>query len=204
MLTFLIALAIVAGIGAGVYFFVIKRKATTTTSTPPVSSGWQFQNSNNVSGTPEDFDFPQSDGVHYCVKWAPALSAGKVITLGFTLSGGGTLVPTQGATPYISLYIQRVGDNMSGAGEYQQYRYYHSGIPLGTQRDYSISVPFNADQWGDVLGSSGADHQYEFLACLDNASYIGFVFGDPGAGATGHGVYANGPVHFHLNEFSVT
>ena len=51
---------------------------------------------------------------------------------------------------------------------------------------------------------SGADHQSQFLACLANAQYIGFVFGDPGAGATGHGVYANGPVHFHLNEFSVT
>ena len=122
----LIVLALIGGGGAALYFLVIKKKAAATV--PPVT-GWQFQYSTSVSGTPEDFDFPASDGVHYCVKTPPPAGDRKDGNLNFTLSGTGTLVPVQGTYPYVILYIQRAGDNMSGAGDYQQYRYFMLASP---------------------------------------------------------------------------
>src|SRR5262245_21747090 len=72
------------------------------------------------------FDFPpKGSSVGYVVKTAPKLSLGQTISIKFTIEGYGTLVPTDSDPPApVWLYLQRAGDNGSGAGPYQHYRYW--------------------------------------------------------------------------------
>ena len=203
MLTFLIALAIVAGIGAGVYFFVIKKKAATQRRRryPPAGSSSIAITS---AGRPRTLISLNRMASITASRHAPLLAIGRDCHPSFHTQRNRHSCSHAGNNSVCQSVYTASGDNMSGAGDYQQYRYYHVGVPLGAERDYPS--PYRSMPTNGVMcwARSGADHQSQFLACLANAAYIGFVFGDPGAGATGHGVYANGPVHFHLNEFSVT
>ncbi len=73
-------------------------------------------------------DIPQDPGsIHYVTTTAPAL--GAAITLTFGIQGTGTVIPIPTAdTPpaMIRLYMQRKGDNMSGQGQYEFYRWWSS------------------------------------------------------------------------------
>lgn len=209
----IVVVILIAAIAAGVYFFVIKKKGSSgsTTSGVVLPTGWSITNSRNMpaqmsqypSGGNYYFDFPSQDGVHYVVEPAPSLQMGQVVKLEFNVSGSGTVVPVQGDKATVSLFMQRRGDNLTGSGPYQQYRYWHSGAPL-VNGDGSLSCTLTPDQWGDVFGSNGMEHQSEFAACVANAEMIGMTFGDPGAGATGHGCYSNGGNRFTLKNFTIT
>ena len=151
------------------------------------------------------FDFPAQDGVHYITMAAPALSQGQRITLKFRLEGSGTVKPVQGTNPYITLYFQRKGDNLSAVGELQQYRYFsHTHLLLNQMGEFEISEELAPAAWGDARGAGGDQFPDRFKAAIDNVSVVGFVFGDPGAGATGHGCYATGPVRFTLLDYRVS
>lgn len=150
------------------------------------------------------FDFPAQDGVHYVVEAVPPLQLGQLIGLSFNVSGNGVVTPVQGDPPAkVSLYLQRKDDNLTGAGQYQQYRYFHSATPL-INGDGSLAATLTPDQWTDVFGEAGTLHETAFQDCVSNASVIGFVFGDPGAGATGHGAYVKGgTARFTLKSFTI-
>lgn len=207
-----ISIAILAAVaGAAVYFFVIRKKTISTGSATPVgSTGWTIQYSpgmptqmTKASDGSYFVDLPTQDGLHYVVEKAPRLQLGQLVTLSFNVSGTGTIVPVQGTTAKVSLYMQRAGDNMSGTGAYQQYRYWHNYALLGNG-DGTLSATLTPDQWGDVFGARGTEHQQGFQACVANAAVIGFTFGDPGAGATGHGVYVKGgSARFTLKSFTI-
>lgn len=207
------AVIAIAGIAAGVYFIFFKKKsASSTTSGTVLPSGWSITNSVGMPQqmTPASdgsyfFDFPsQGQGsVHYVVKPAGSLQVGQLVTMQFNVSGSGTVTPVQGTTAQVSLFMQRAGDNLSGAGAYQQYRYWHSAVPL-VNGDGSISAALNPDQWTDVFGESGSAHETGFRDCVAQAEMIGMTFGDPGAGAAGHGCYvSNGNARFTLKSFTV-
>ena len=89
MLAFILAVALIGGGAAALYFLVIKKQQKSTSVLAPTAS-WQFQYSSNVSGTPDSFDFPATDGVHYCIKAPPPLAQGQTVKLSFTLTGTGT------------------------------------------------------------------------------------------------------------------
>lgn len=207
----IVIIAIAAG-AAALYFFVIKKKSASTTSGTVLPTGWSITNSTGMpaqmtkaSDGTYFFDFPsQSQGsVHYVVELAPSLQMGSVVKLDFNVSGSGTVVPVQGTTAQVSLFMQRKGDNLTGSGAYQQYRYWHSAAPL-TTGDGSLSCTLTPDQWGDVFGSNGMEHQSEFAECVANCEMIGFTFGDPGAGASGHGCYSSGSNRFTLKSFTIS
>lgn len=206
----IVTIVIAIGCAVAYYFLIYKKKSSVVAPVPPPSSGWTFQYSlgmpaqmTQASDGTYFFDFPSSDGVHYVVEAAPSLQLGQLVTMSFNVSGSGTVVPVQGTLPAeVSLYMQRKGDNLSGAGQYQQYRYFHSSAQL-TNGDGSLSCTLTPDQWSDVFGENGTLHQTEFQDCVANAAVIGFVFGDPGAGATGHGAYSNGGNRFTLKSFTV-
>lgn len=186
-------------------------KSSSTTSGAVAPFGWSITNSRNMptqmtqaSDGSYFFDFPSMDGVHYVVEPAPRLQLGQLVTLTFNISGSGSVVPVQGTPPAkVSLFMQRKGDNLTGSGPYQQYRYWHTSADL-VAGDGTLSCTLTPDQWGDVFGKRGTDFQSQFEACVANAEMIGFTFGDPGAGATGHGAYAvNGPARFTLKSFAI-
>jgi len=201
----------VAAIGAGVYF--LKRKQSPTPAPIPVPvTGWAFQYSPNMpAALPQDpngnyyIDFPAQDGVHYVIENPPAMTPGQLITMRYSVSGVGTIYSVQdGAIASVTLYMQRKGDDLSGVGPMQQYRYFGKGNQLTGQGDFIITCQLAGDQWGDVFGSKGTDHPAEFAACIANAGAVGFVFGNPGAGATGHGAAVkNGTARLTLKEFSI-
>lgn len=208
-----IAIAVAAiVIGAvGYFIFFRKKSAASTTSGTVAATGWSITNSRNMPAQMTQasdgsyfFDFPNTDGVHYVVKPAPNLQLGQTVTLSFNVSGSGSVVPVQGNPPgKVSLFMQRKGDNLTGAGAYQQYRYWHSSADL-VSGDGSISCTLTPDQWTDVFGESGSAHPNGFQDCISSAEMIGMTFGDPGAGASGHGAYASGGnARFTLKSFTI-
>lgn len=207
-----VVVILIAAIAAGVYFFVIKKKGSSgsTTSGVVLPTGWSITNSRNMpaqmtraSDGSYFFDFPSSDGVHYVVEPAPQLQMGQVVKLDFNVSGSGTVLPVQGDTAWVTLFMQRRGDNLTGSGPYQQYRYWGAKARLANG-DGTASCTLTPDQWTDVFGKPGTDFQTAFQDCVANAEMIGMTFGDPGAGATGHGCYSSGGNRFTLKSFTIT
>lgn len=151
------------------------------------------------------FDFPSKDGIHYVQTPAPSLAVGRVIKMQCSITGDGTIVPTEvpEVGPRMRLYIQRQGDNFSGAGQYQQYRYWSTDyLDLRSTGDFEMTVALDPDKWSDVFGMKGTDFSGAFAACVTNASVIGFTFGGNFAG---HGDYViNGNARFTLKSYTIT
>ena len=103
----------------------------------------------------------------------------------------------------VRLYIQRAGDNMSGSGEYQQYRYWsklsYKELTSGT---FNISESLqDPSKWSDVYGKSGSDYPDRFTATVSNAEKVGVTFG--GGCFYGHGVFVSGgTAKFTINSFN--
>jgi len=102
----------------------------------------------------------------------------------------------------LTLYFQRQGDNWTGVGEYETYRWYAS---FATQvnlsaKEYTIEVRFD-ENWTAVMSSSKATQPEAFNAALANAGRIGFVLG--GGDGLGHGVYATGPAKLIVKSYKV-
>lgn len=218
ILIVIIAIVAVYGFGASIGYVVFLKMlakggggASATTSGTVAATGWSITNSSNMPAqmTPVAdgtyfFDFPNQNGVHYVVERAPSLQLGQLVTLSFNVSGGGTVLPVQGATAQVSLFMQRRGDNLTGSGAYQQYRYWHQPAAPLVSGDGTISCTLTPDQWTDVFGTPGTDFPNQFADCVANAEMIGMTFGDPGAGAAGHGCYvANGQARFTLKSFTI-
>lgn len=172
---------------------------------PPLPSPtWQFAYSQGVSGSCDNFDFPQSDGAHYCIRQM-GLSVGQTLTMTFTLSGNGTLYPTGAgdiAPATIHLFMQRRNDDLSCVGEKQQYRWWAGRLELTGPGTYTIRAQITPDNWSDCRGISGGANPGLFADTVNNLAVVGYTFG--GAYFAGHGAAANGPVHFTLNQFSTT
>jgi len=79
------------------------------------------------------------------------------------------------------------------------YRWYAPSLDL-LIGEYQLDKPLTIDHWGDALGGRDPNAFGDALRQLDR---VGFVFGDPAAGATGHGVYATGPARFTLLEYTI-
>lgn len=155
---------------------------------PSATDGWSF-------------DFPAPPGsVHYVTTPAPSLMVGQSITITFEIRGTGGLravqrVPKPGL---LRLHIQREGDDWTGEGEYQHYRFWSRPIRLspGIRK---LTVPLEPVHWTGVFGRK---NRLGFEAAVENAALVGFSFGHS---AAGHGVYRTSakPVRFILKSFTV-
>jgi len=196
----------------------------------PSPTVWMFQYSNAVSGPFFDaqdnayFDFPADCAVNPMLGYKPCsanylvqsrtapLSGDAIFNLGFRLDGSGqtsylinlnnTCGPGSPAT--VRPYFQRQGDNLSGEGEYEFYRWF--GPPLNLAGNSGVlqsSTSLGArDQWIDVWGYPATDNAAAFAAALASPSFVGLVFG--GGCFASHGANAiGGPVRFTLTSFGV-
>ena len=107
-----------------------------------------------------------------------------------------------GLPSILTLYFQRAGDNWSGRGPYEAYRWYatfasHSPISPG---EHQIVAPLNA-AWTAVQSSSAQNNPSAFHDALANADQVGFVLG--GGDGYGHGVHATGPARLVVTDFRV-
>jgi hypothetical protein len=102
----------------------------------------------------------------------------------------------------ITLYFQRRGDDWSGAGRFEAYRWYAtfaSQSPI-TAGEHEIAAPLNGN-WTAVESSSAHNNPTAFREAIDAADQVGFVMG--GGDGYGHGVYATGRARLVVSEFRV-
>ena len=150
----------------------------------------------------------RQDGLHTVVKDTGPLPAGATVTADFEITGADKFVGAQEqASPAaVSLFIQRAGDNWSGAGAFNEYRAYSVDVMppefvtnLGNGR-YVISQQLVRDKWVNV-SDAGTEQGYQDL--LQNAQRIGLVFGTAQSGRA-HGVCSgNASTNFIMHSFTV-
>ena len=178
----------------------------------PLVNGQQY---GPTSCSPDgNFVFPacpaqpqRTDGMHTLVKPAGPLSPGATVAVDFEISGAGDVVGAQeqGSAPYVSLFIQRYGDDWSGAGPYNEFRAYSADVTpgfgqhLGNGR-FRLSQQLVRDQWVNVQDQGTPQG---FLDLLQNAEWIGITFGTAQSGRA-HGVCTgNASTQFILHSFTV-
>ena len=156
------------------------------------------------------FEFPWPDKsaghVHYVTFRHGPLAGKRRIVLRYRIEAapGVRFVPTNspGYPSIISLFFQRRGDNWSGRGEYEAYRWWSTfriHMPI-TPGEHVLSVGLN-ENWTAVRTSSAATNPQGFQEALRNADRVGIAFG--GGDGFGHGVYATGPARFVVTGFRV-
>lgn len=154
------------------------------------------------------FDFPQptasAGSVHHVTQACNGLS-GTELVLRFAVGGatGVKIVPRNfpNSPSLLSLFFQRRGDNMTGAGEFEAYRWYSPNMIVGIKPgEWELRTRFDAN-WTAVMTSSRANNLSGFQAAMANAARVGFVLG--GGDGRAHGVYATGPAHLIIREFKV-
>jgi hypothetical protein len=110
------------------------------------------------------------------------------------------------APPTSHLYFQRRGDDMTGYGATEFYRWFSNPIKLVLQAGKgTLAVPFDPAQWSNVFGKFGnanAEANKGFEAALKDVANVGFTFG--GGCFFGHGAFVtNGTARFIVTEFKV-
>jgi hypothetical protein len=153
------------------------------------------------------FDLPQApSGVHYVTFRHGPLSGKRRIVMRYRLDAdpGVRIVPaTDPALPsIITLYFQRGGDDWSGVGEYEAYRWFAtfaSRSPI-VPGEHEIVAPLDA-RWSAVETSDVETNPSGFRAALAQTDRVGFVLG--GGDGYGHGAYATGRARLTVLEFRV-
>lgn len=198
-------------IAAAVTFFLTRSKSKSRPpAVPSTPAGWVIgpiiRGTNHSIGMPASptplgvgwfIDFPGPGGkVDYVQNFSPpALQAGKTLKIDFTVSGAG-FVPFEfpDRQAMVSVQFQRRGDNWSGTGAMQSYRWYSRQMVLLAPGEFTLTVPLVLESWGDVQGKS--DNPDAFAAAMLDLDNIAIVFGH--SSGAGHGVYATEPSRFTL------
>lgn len=153
------------------------------------------------------FEIPRDPGsVHY-VTFPHGSLAGKsriVMRYRVDMAPGVEIKPITGplGPSILTLYFQRSGDNWSGRGAYESFRWYAtfaSQTPI-VAGEHTVVAPLNAN-WTAVQSSSVRTNPRGFADAVANADRVGFVLG--GGDGYGHGVFATGPARLTVIDFRV-
>ena len=161
---------------------------------PRRGGGWQI-------------DLPRAPGsVHYVTFRHGPLAGKRRIVMRYRIEAGRgvRLVASSDAhfPAMITLYFQRSGDNWSGRGRFETYRWYAtfaSQSPLAPG-DHVLVAPLDG-AWTAVETSRALANPAAFRQALAAADQVGFVLG--GGDGVGHGVSATGPARLIVTEFRV-
>jgi hypothetical protein len=161
---------------------------------PRRNGGWQV-------------DIPQRPtGIHYVTFRHGSLAGKRRIVMRFRVEAapGVKIVPATAPDlpSIITLYFQRGGDNWSGRGRFEAYRWYASfasKMPI-TPGVHEIVAPLNG-LWSAVETSNAQNNPGAFRDAVANADQVGFVLG--GGDGLGHGAYATGPARLIVTSFRV-
>jgi hypothetical protein len=213
----LITLAVSVSLAIGaIALYVIKHKSETRgNATNP--NDWQI--GPIIGSTNYSTDLPlhplKSDGI-FSFSWNPKTSSAHYVTyvngpivsknqirMKFRLEGDrlyGTNCSEDGSSE-ITVYLQRSGDDWSGTGKYETYRWWATFASTPTKNgDFEIIAPFD-QKWTSVETSNSIDNKQEFLSALSNCERIGFTFAN--CTGYGHGASSIGNTKFTLLEWIV-
>ena len=107
-----------------------------------------------------------------------------------------------GSPSIITLFFQRGGDNWSGRGPFEAYRWYAtfaSQSPI-TPGERVMVAPLSGN-WTAVERSSARSNPAAFRAAVVGADQVGFVLG--GGDGFGHGIFATGRARLIVTSFRV-
>ncbi|HEX8238655.1 MAG TPA: hypothetical protein VF574_02835 [Allosphingosinicella sp.] len=152
-------------------------------------------------------DLPRAPGsVHYVTFRHGSLAGKRRIVMRYRIEAarGARLVASSDPRfpAMITLYFQRSGDNWSGRGRFETYRWYAtfaSQSPL-TPGDHVLVAPLDG-AWTAVETSRVATSPAAFRQAVAAADQVGFVLG--GGDGVGHGVSATGPARLIVTDFRV-
>jgi hypothetical protein len=107
---------------------------------------------------------------------------------------------------HVRLYLQRAGDNLSGRGEYEFYRWFSNDVAYELAAgSANLTAALTPDQWTSVFGKRGnydSATEIVFMQALQNLAHVGLVFG--GGCYYGHGVNViGGTARFTLRQYSI-
>ncbi|CAA9498814.1 MAG: hypothetical protein AVDCRST_MAG91-935 [uncultured Sphingomonadaceae bacterium] len=151
-------------------------------------------------------ELPQAPGsVHYVTFPHGSLSGKKRIVMRFRIVGdpGVRIVPRGYPqwTAKITPYFQRRGDNWTGRGRFETYRWYATfASKAAVPGEHQVIVPLNGN-WTAVEGSSARSNPVAFREALSDAGEVGFVLG--GGDGYGHGAYAIGRARLIVTSYRI-
>lgn len=150
------------------------------------------------------FDFPQdTNGVDYVTHTMLGSITARSATCMFRVEGTGQLKATEGDAPArVRLFFSRRGDNLSGQGPYEFFRWWSINFVDLVPGSYALSAPLQPEEWYSVLGRRGNDPAAitGFAGAAADISSVGMTFGGMFAG---HGVTAVGSVKFICTGYSL-
>jgi hypothetical protein len=172
------------------------------------SVGMPFRPASHPEGWVIELPQPNSTvgHVHYVTMPTTSLADKTAIVIRYRIetdSGAKILPKTDPNLPsLLTLYFQRAGDDWSGQGSYEAYRWWASfttdyDLTVG---EYVMTARFDQN-WTAVQSSSAAVNGIPYLAARTHANRVGFTLG--GGDGLGHGVYATGPARLIVTEFRV-
>lgn len=182
---------------------------------PKLETPWSFEFSRGMSAGPKKgvfgpyFSFPSGNGsVHYLTRpWTKPINFHirvKYQIDGLNPEWTAKLKPdnTGNMPPLVCLWVQRKGDDMTGKGKMQYYRWWAIGEyePLSPGVfEIKADVKYIED-WVSVFGDR--TNLAQFQACLKNPQKVGMTFG--GGSFLGHGIrLTKGSATFTILEFEV-
>jgi hypothetical protein len=162
--------------------------------TPRRGGGWQV-------------DIPPAPGsVHAATFSHGPLAGQRRIVMRYRIEaarGARILASSDGRSPaMITLFFQRRGDNWSGRGRFETYRWYATfatQTPLAPG-NYVMVAPLDGP-WTAIETSKARTHPAAFRAALADSDQVGFVLG--GGDGFGHGISATGPARLIVTDFRV-
>jgi hypothetical protein len=152
-------------------------------------------------------DIPRAPGsVHYVTFRHGPLAGKRRLVMRFRVEaapGVRLLAASDGRSPaMITLYFQRSGDDWSGRGRFEAYRWYATfatRTPV-VPGSYEMAAPLDGP-WTAVETSRARTSPAAFRAAVAEADRVGFVLG--GGDGFGHGVFATGPAWLIVTAFRV-
>ncbi len=156
-----------------------------------------------------DFPYPSVDAghVHYLTYNQGPLSGRRSIVLRYRIDAAAGVQFVSREHPQLpatlSIYFQRRGDNWSGMGRYEAFRWYSPNEMLVniTPGEHTLKIDLDDPRWISVWGHYAATNPAAFRQAIEDTERVGFVFGSKEG--RGHGVYTTGPARFTVLSFQV-
>lgn len=155
------------------------------------------------------FAFPVKPGKVSSItsSWPTPIARRSKVQLRYKIRGRATFYSydeSDGLAPNFRVMLQRKGDDWSGIGGMEHYRWWsnpYCGV-LERTGEYEIIVPVVPRTWSNVNGNTGTQFPNEFLAACSNIDNWQLVFG--GGNSFSHGVaVTSGKARFDLLVFSI-
>jgi hypothetical protein len=152
-------------------------------------------------------DIPPAPGsVHYVTFPHGSLAGKRRIVMRYRLEAAPAarlIAASDGKSPsMITLYFQRRGDNWSGRGRFETYRWYATFATRTPIAPGNHVLTASLDgPWTAVETSRARTNPAAFQAALESADQVGFVLG--GGDGYGHGIFATGRARLVVTDFRV-